>query len=127
MILAGLRGHVGGIDGHGHHDRAAGACSGVRSARWPRCWACSSSFWAGPICPVSTFPPALRFLAYLLPYTWGYDLIRYYSFDGEWPTLLPVWQEWVIVVAYAVLFTLLSRHLLARSETKAKQGGLHVI
>jgi ABC-2 type transport system permease protein len=84
-------------------------------------------FLGGAYLPVSTFPPALRFLAYLLPYTWGYDLIRYYSFDGDWPTLLPVWQEWVIVVAYAILFTLLSRYLLAKSEIRAKQGGLHVI
>ncbi len=84
-------------------------------------------FLGGAYLPVSTFPPALRFLAYLLPYTWGYDLIRFYSFDGGWPTLLPVWQEWLIVIAYAILFTLLSRHLLAKSEIRAKQGGLHVI
>lgn len=84
-------------------------------------------FLGGAYLPVSTFPPALQFFAYLLPYTWGYDLIRYYSFDGEWQTLLPVWIEWLLILFYAVLFTFLSRTLLRRAEIKAKEVGLHII
>ncbi len=34
---------------------------------------------AGAYLPVTAFPKVLQTLAYLLPYTWGYDLIRYYS------------------------------------------------
>ncbi len=41
-------------------------------------------FLGGAYLPVSNFPQPLQYLAYLLPYTWGYDLIRYYSFDGHW-------------------------------------------
>jgi ABC-2 type transport system permease protein len=82
---------------------------------------------AGAYLPVSAFPPAVQYLAYLLPYTWGYDLIRYYSFGGDWHTLLPVWQEWAILLVYAALYTMVSRYLLARAERLAKRSGLNVI
>lgn len=84
-------------------------------------------FLAGAYLPVSTFPTPIQYLAYLLPYTWGYDLIRYYSFSRNWETLLPVWQEWVIVLAYALLFFIISRDLLRRAERRAKEIGLNVI
>jgi ABC-2 type transport system permease protein len=84
-------------------------------------------FLAGAYLPVTAFPQVLQYLAYLLPYTWGYDLIRYYSFEGDWQTLLPVWQEWGFLILYAILFTTLSRYLLKKAEQRAKQTGLHVI
>ena len=84
-------------------------------------------FLAGAYLPVAVFPKILQYVAYLLPYTWGYDLIRYYSFEGHWDTLRPVWQEWSFLLGYAVLYTVLSRYLLKKAEQKAKQGGLHVI
>jgi ABC-2 type transport system permease protein len=82
---------------------------------------------AGAYLPISAFPQVLQVAAYLLPYTWGYDLIRYYSFEGKWQTILPVWQEWGVVVLYAVVYTLLSRYLLGRAEQHAKKSGLHLI
>jgi len=82
---------------------------------------------AGAYLPVSAFPQILQYLAYLLPYTWGYDLIRYYSLQGRWQTILPVWQEWLFVISYAVLYTLLSRYLLGKAERLAKRVGLHII
>ena len=82
---------------------------------------------AGAYLPISAFPQLLQIAAYLLPYTWGYDLIRYYSFDGKWHTILPVWQEWGVVILYAVLYTLLSRYLLSKAEQHAKKSGLHLI
>ena len=82
---------------------------------------------AGAYIPITAFPEPVQYLAYLLPYTWGYDLIRYYSFDGEWPTILPVWQEWLIISLFALVFTFLSRYLLAQAEQRAKQNGLHII
>jgi ABC-2 type transport system permease protein len=84
-------------------------------------------FLAGAYFPVSSFPPIIRYLAYPLPYTWGYDLIRYYSFAGKWTTIFPVWQEWSILFGYALLYTILSRYLLKKAEQRAKQTGLHVI
>ena len=82
---------------------------------------------AGAYLPVSAFPPVFQYLAYLLPYTWGYDLVRYYSFGGAWTTILPVWQEWAILGVYAVAYTLISRYLLRKAEVRAKMVGLNVI
>jgi len=82
---------------------------------------------AGAYVPVTAFPTLVQYLTYPLPHTWGYDLVRYYSFGKQWQTLLPVWQEWVIVVLYAIGFTLISRYLLDKAEQLAKKSGLHVI
>lgn len=82
---------------------------------------------SGAYLPITAYPAAAQLVAYVLPYTWGYDLIRYYSFDGQWQPLLPVWQEWLILLLFAVVFTLLSRYLLTRAEVRAKRTGLNVI
>lgn len=82
---------------------------------------------SGAYFPLAVLPLAVQYVAYLLPFTWGYDLIRYYSFDGAWKPLLPVWQEWAILVAYAVIFTIISRYLLKRVEQHSKKNGLHLI
>jgi ABC-2 type transport system permease protein len=87
---------------------------------------------AGAYLPISAFPQLIQYLAYLLPYTWGYDLIRYYSFGGangseKWLTILPVWQEWAMLILYAILYTAVSRYLLKKAEQRAKRSGLHVI
>jgi ABC-2 type transport system permease protein len=82
---------------------------------------------AGAYLPLSAFPQFFQYLAYFLPYTWGYDLIRYYSFKGKWLTILPLWQEWAMIILFAVLYTLISRHLLGKAEALAKRSGLHMI
>jgi ABC-2 type transport system permease protein len=82
---------------------------------------------SGAYLPITAYPRAAQIVAYFLPYTWGYDLVRYYSFNGQWQPLLPVEQEWLILLTFAVVFTLLSRYLLARAEARAKRTGLNVI
>lgn len=82
---------------------------------------------SGAYLPITAYPQAAQMVAWFLPYTWGYDLVRYYSFAGQWQPLLPIWQEWLILLLFAVIFTLLSRYLLARAEVQAKRMGLHVI
>ncbi len=84
-------------------------------------------FLAGAYLPLQTFPKALQYTAYLLPYTWGYDLIRYYSMRDTWQPILPPWQEWSLLAVYAVGYTILSRYLLKRAEQHAKKQGLHII
>ena len=84
-------------------------------------------FLSGAYIPVSAFPPFVRFASYLLPYTWANDLIRYYSFEGRWTTGFPIWIEWITLISYAVLFTLISRFLLKKTEQRAKKSGLHVL
>jgi ABC-2 type transport system permease protein len=82
---------------------------------------------AGAYLPISAFPPLVQVAAYLLPYTWAYDLIRYYSFEGRWNTILPVQWEWFLIAFFALVFTLLSRFFLGRAERLAKRSGLHII
>jgi ABC-2 type transport system permease protein len=84
-------------------------------------------FLAGAYFPVFAFPAVIRYMAYALPQTWGYELIRYYSFRGRWETLLPVWQEWMLLGAFATVFLALSRLLLKKAEKRAKRSGLHLI
>lgn len=82
---------------------------------------------AGAYFPVTAFPAVIQYLAYLLPFTWGYDLIRYYSFGGQWNTIVPVFYEWIIIIVFGVVFTAVSLYLLRRVEQHAKQNGLHLI
>ena len=87
---------------------------------------------AGAYLPLSAFPAGVRVFSYVLPFTWGYDLLRYYSFGaqgaaGVWQTILPVWQEWAVVVVFAVVFTAVSRYLLIKAEKLAKRQGLSVL
>jgi ABC-2 type transport system permease protein len=87
---------------------------------------------AGAYLPLSAFPPGVRVFSYVLPFTWGYDLLRFYSFGAQgaadaWQTILPVWQEWGVVIVFAVVFTAVSRYLLMRAEKLAKQQGLSVL
>ncbi len=82
---------------------------------------------AGAYLPISAFPAPLRALAYLLPYTWGYDLVRFYSYAGQWKTILPPQWEWGVLACFAILFTLASRYLLGKAELLAKRSGLNVI
>lgn len=84
-------------------------------------------FLAGAFFPITVFPKVLQYIAYLLPFTWGYDLVRYYSFNGDWVTILPVWQEWVILLTYAVIFLALSYFFLRKVERMAKRQGLNII
>jgi len=82
---------------------------------------------AGAYFPVAAFPRLLRYLAYALPYTWGYDLIRFYSFRHRWATLLPVRAEWLLLAGFAAVFVTTTAFLLRRAEARAKRRGLHLI
>jgi ABC-2 type transport system permease protein len=82
---------------------------------------------AGAYFPITAFPKIIQYLAYLLPFTWGFDLVRYYSFDGAWITIQPVYIEWLILACFGVFYTLLSMYLLKRVERSVKQKGLHLL
>lgn len=98
--------------------RQTGALTGVLSLLF--------EFLAGAYFPVRILPGSLRAAAMGLPYTWGYDLIRYYSFGSAWKTLLPPAQEWTILAAFGCAFILISRYLLRVVERRAKKTGLHL-
>jgi ABC-2 type transport system permease protein len=84
-------------------------------------------FLAGAYVPINEYPLVVKCVAYLLPFTWGYDLIRYYMFDGKWATICPLWIEWAVFLAMAFLYLLVSRYLLKEVGRRVKSKGLHVI
>lgn len=84
-------------------------------------------FLAGAYLPISVLPFFIRIFAYVLPYTWGYDLIRYYSLGGNWQTFYPVWIQWSALIGFAVIFVIISRYLLHQTELRAKREGLHLL
>jgi len=84
-------------------------------------------FLTGAFIPVTSLPEPIQIISYLIPFTWIYDLIRYYSFKGEWQTLLPVEIEWFILFIFVIVFTLIATRLLQKVERHSKAKGLHLI
>ncbi len=84
-------------------------------------------FICGAYFPVTSMPIPFQVVAYALPHTWGYDLIRYYSFQGSWMPIMPVQFEWAMLVVYAILYIAVSSKLIKRVESRAKKFGLHLI
>ncbi|RMG28592.1 MAG: ABC transporter permease [Methanobacteriota archaeon] len=84
-------------------------------------------FIAGAFIPVQSFPIWLKWIAFLFPQTFAFDLSRHYTFRGNWPTLLPVFWEWTILVLSIPFYFFLSLKLLQRVEKHARNQGLHLI
>lgn len=84
-------------------------------------------FICGAYFPVTSMPIVFQVIAYGLPHTWGYDLIRYYSFQGTWTPILPIQIEWLMLFIYATLYIVVSSKLLRIVEQRAKRSGLHLI
>ncbi len=84
-------------------------------------------FVAGAYFPVTIFPKPFLILALTMPFTYGYDLIRYYSFGGDFETILPVAIEWGILALFAVIYWIIARIMLTRVESYSKKNGLHLI
>jgi len=84
-------------------------------------------FLAGAFFPITAFPQPVQYFAYLLPQTFGYDLVRFYSFRGKWQTILPVEVEIAILVFFTIIYLILSIVLLKKTEHFSKKTGLHRI
>ncbi len=84
-------------------------------------------FLSGFFFPISILPVQIRVLGYLLPYTWAIDLARYYTFNGEWETILPVPAMWGIMVLFAIAYWAVSQYLMRRVEEFSKIRGLHLL
>lgn len=83
-------------------------------------------FLAGFIFPVTVMPKFVQYIAYSLPYTWGIDLIRYYTIEN-WVPLLPVAYEWTILISMGLFLWMITVRLLKSVEKHAKKNGLHLI
>ncbi|MBN1328122.1 MAG: ABC transporter permease [Candidatus Heimdallarchaeota archaeon] len=69
----------------------------------------------------------LKYIAHIFPYTYCYDLFRYYMFSPGYVTLLPIWLEYVLLIVSSLLFIILAFFLLKRVEKKAKKTGLSIL
>lgn len=84
-------------------------------------------FLSGAFFPIQTFPEPVQAMALLLPYTFAFDLVRFFSFEGNWVTIMPIEFEIGILIFYAFLYLALSAWLLKKVEQYAKNKGLHLI
>jgi ABC-2 type transport system permease protein len=84
-------------------------------------------FLTGAFIPVQALPGPVQFIAYLMPQTYGMDLVRYYSFGGSWQTILPIELEWLMIGVYALIYTLVALYLLKKVEKFSKTKGLHLL
>jgi ABC-type multidrug transport system permease subunit len=69
----------------------------------------------------------LKYFAQLFPYTYCYDLFRYYMFGPEYITLLPIWSEFLLLIVTSLAFIVLSYYLLKLVEKRAKNTGLSIL
>lgn len=86
-----------------------------------------TTFLSGAIFPVKAFPLWVQYTSYVLPFTWGFDLARYYAFNGNWDPLYPIWMEWLILAASLVFYFVVALTLLKIVEKKTKNQGLNIL
>jgi ABC-2 type transport system permease protein len=84
-------------------------------------------FITGTFFPVSSLPQIVQWIAYAIPFTWGFDLVRYYSFDGKWDTIFPIYMEWLILIIYAIIYAVITKWMMRKVEVHAKTKGLHLL
>lgn len=86
-----------------------------------------TQFIGGAFLPVQSFPVYLQWISYLFPFTYAYDLVRYYAFGGNWIPILPLYVEWAILAGNVLLYYLISKSMLRKATKHAKNQGLHLI
>lgn len=90
-------------------------------------------FICGAYVPVQTFlgwniaGKILKNIAQLFPYTYCYDLFRYYIFGASYNLLFPIWLEYLLLFVTTVFFVSLAFLLLKVVERKAKVKGLSIL
>ncbi|HOO27958.1 MAG TPA: hypothetical protein PLU43_05795, partial [Lachnospiraceae bacterium] len=84
-------------------------------------------FLAGAYAPVQTYSIPVKAAAFMLPFTWGYDLARYYLMGEKWTLLLPEPVEWCIYLGMAVLYFAAALLLMERIQNRMLRNGLYAI
>ena len=69
----------------------------------------------------------LKNIAQLFPYTYCYDLFRYYLFGSAYNLLLPIWLEYLLLFVTSLAFVILAFLLLRLVEKRAKENGLSIL
>lgn len=73
------------------------------------------------------FGTVMKYITMIFPYTYNFDLMRHFIFGDKFITLLPIWQELVILGANLVFYAIVARVLLIFVEKKAKKRGLAIL
>ena len=68
----------------------------------------------------------LKYIAMAFPFTYNFDLMRYFMIDG-YKTLLPVWAEFTFIIVCTIGYVILARLVLIPVEKKAKNQGLSIL
>lgn len=84
-------------------------------------------FIAGAFMPVGEFPKIIRYSAYLLPHTWGYDLIRYYAIGDKWVTLEPLPICYLSIITISSVFLFMSVMSIKKAERVCLKKGFNII
>ncbi|NHK31720.1 MAG: ABC transporter permease [Asgard group archaeon] len=73
------------------------------------------------------FGTVMKYITLAFPFTYNFDLMRYYMFGEKYLTLLPIWQEFTILGSLIILYFIFARLLLIPVERKAKKQGLAIL
>lgn len=84
-------------------------------------------FFTGCFVPLNSLPPYLQSIALLFPHTYAYELLRYYAFNGNWALTLPLAFNWIMILVFAVFYTILALYLHKKVVRHAKVKGLHIL
>jgi len=83
-------------------------------------------FFTGGFIPLAVIPEQIRFIAYIFPHTWAYELLHYYTIPG-WTLILPLAYNWIIIFLFFIFYTLIALFLHKKVVKHAKTKGLHLI
>jgi ABC-2 type transport system permease protein len=73
-------------------------------------------FLSGALFPVATLPDWLKWAVYINPLTYGVDALRSVTMGSEWPTILPLWQLILIIVAFDALMIAVGSYAFTRTK-----------
>lgn len=84
-------------------------------------------FFTGGFIPLVSLPFFIKPIAFFFPHTYAYELIHYYSFNGGWTLMLPLVYNWLLIIGFTIIYTLVAIVLLRKVVKHAKQKGLHIL
>jgi ABC-2 type transport system permease protein len=73
-------------------------------------------FLSGALFPVATLPDWLKWAVYVNPLTYSVDALRSVTMGSEWPTILPLWQLILIIVAFDALMIAVGSYAFTRTK-----------
>ncbi|NHJ06220.1 MAG: ABC transporter permease [Candidatus Heimdallarchaeota archaeon] len=73
------------------------------------------------------FGLAMKYFALAFPFTYIFDLLRYFTLGENYIPLIPIWQEFLILGVFIIVYFFVARFILVFVEKKAKERGLALL